>query len=316
MEQKTADAHPENWRGLAGHILCGCRIALLIAGPLLLGGCAAHNWPVIVPGAPVALAERNLLLLVAGLTLIVVMPVFVLTFWIVRKYRARDAQGPYCPHWTYSKGIDLTIWIVAGVIATAIGVTIWVSTHRLDPYKPLASSESPLQVEAIAEDWKWLFVYPRQHIAVVNELVFPAGRPLSLKITSDTVMNSLYIPGLVGQIYAMAGMVTHLNAIANEPAVFTGRNTQFSGKGFPDQHFLAKAVSSRAFRRWVRKARNSPMTLDSAAYAALRQPSSNVPVTLYSGVEHGLFRRIIDRYNGGTAPAVAQAETRSTKGER
>lgn len=285
------------------------RVGLLALVPLL-SACSTRVWPVIAPGAPVALSERNLLLLVAGLTLIVVLPVFVLTFWILRRYRATDAEGAYKPHWTYSKPIDLAIWLIAAVVATAIAVTIWISTHRLDPYTRLTSSGPPLKVQAIAEDWKWLFIYPKQHIAAVNELVFPVGRPLSLRITSDTVMNSLYIPGLAGQIYAMAGMQTRLNAIANKPERFTGRNSQFSGQGFPDQHFLAKAVTARQFRQWVRKARHSPKTLDAAAYAALHKPSANVPVSFYSHVEPNLFHRVIARYKAETSPAEAARRRR------
>ncbi len=268
--------------------------ALLCAG--LLGGCSSASWPVISPDGPVALAERDLLLFVAAVTLIVVLPVFGLTAWVVTRFRKGDADGPYKPHWTYSKRIDLAIWGTASAIAVVIGVTIWWSTLRLDPYKPVGPSKDPLQVQVIAEDWKWLFIYPKQHIAAVNELVFPAGRSLRLRITSDTVMNALYIPGLVGQIYAMAGMETHLNAVASRPGTFVGRNVQFSGKGFPEQHFKARAVTPDGFRRWVDKVKASGQRLDEATYDHLRRPSKDVPVTYYSDVTPGLFDRTIASY--------------------
>ncbi len=264
-------------------------------------------WPVIAPGAPVALAERNLLLLVTGLALIVVLPVFVLTFWVLRKYRAKEGEGAYRPHWTYSKPIDLGIWFGAGLIATAIAVTIWISTHRLDPYSRVVSSEPPLEVQAIAEDWRWLFVYPEQNIAVLDRLVFPVGRPLVLTITSDTVMNSLYIPGLAGQMYAMAGMQTRFEAIADTPATFVGRNAQFSGQGFPDQRFLAKAVGAARFGRWVQRVKRSRKTLDARAYARLRAPSTNAKVAYYSAVEPHLFRCVIARYAAPRKPTVARS---------
>jgi len=269
---------------------------------------------VISPSAPVALAERNLLVFVTAITLVVVVPVFVLTFWVVKRFRADHAAGPYRPNWTYSKPLDLAIWLVAGTAAVMIGVIIWVSTHRLDPYKPVGPAKPPLKVQVISEDWKWLFVYPKQHIAVVNQLVFPTRRPLKLRITSDTVMNSLYIPGLVGQIYAMAGMQTYLNAIAYKPAKFVGRNTQFSGKGFPDQHFNVKAVSPARFRHWVNKVKRSPKTLNASTYAKLRKPSAQVPVTYYSGVEHDLFDRVMDSYKQAPANALTNKRNSNRQG--
>jgi cytochrome o ubiquinol oxidase subunit 2 len=280
---------------------------------MLLGGCRADSWPVMDPGGAIALAERDLLLFVTGVTLIVVIPVFVLTVWVVTRYRAGDAEGPYRPNWTYSKRIDLGIWAVAGTVAAVIGVTIWWSTHRLDPYRPVAGDGDPLRVEAIAEDWKWVFIYPEQGIATVNELVFPAGRPLQLRITSDTVMNALYIPGLASQIYAMAGMETRLNAIAEEPRTFVGRNAQFSGEGFPEQRFTAKAVAPQAFRRWVAEVGRSSKRLDAATYDKLRQPGGDVPVRHYAAVEPGLFDRVVARY-GPSSAAKGATDSASAAG--
>ncbi len=184
------------------------------------------------------------------------------------------------------------------LIVSVIGYFVWTETPRLDPYRPIAHAAGALEVEVIAEDWKWLFIYPEQNIASVNQLVFPSDRPLRLKMTSDTVMNSFYIPGLAGQIYVMAGMRTDLNLLANGPSDFTGRNTQFSGDGFPDQHFAVRAATVAEFEDWVAQARRSPDKLDAAAYAALAKPSRKVPVKFYSGVEPDLFTKIIGKYDG------------------
>ena len=271
-------------------------VGLVVACAGLLGGCTTSSWPTLSPDGPVALAERDLLIFITCVTLVVVVPVFVLTAWVVIRFRKGDAEGPYRPHWTYSKRIDLAIWLTASAAAVVIGITIWIATFRLDPYQPVGPAKDPLRVQVIAEDWKWVFIYPQQHIATVNELVFPVGRSLRLRITSDTVMNALFIPGLTSQIYAMAGMETHLNAIADKPATFVGRNAQFSGKGFPQQHFLAHAVSPADFRQWVDKVKNSTKRLDEETYDELRRPSKDVPVTYYSDVTPGLFDRTIASY--------------------
>jgi cytochrome o ubiquinol oxidase subunit 2 len=274
------------------------RNAPAIAAAMAVGGCSLIHAPALDPGGPIALAERNLLFAVTGLVLIVVIPVFVLTFWFVWRYRASNSTAPYTPEWSFSAPLDAAIWLVPALIVSVIGYFVWTETPRLDPYRPIAHAAAALEVEVIAEDWKWLFIYPEQNIASVNQLVFPSDRPLRLKMTSDTVMNSFYIPGLAGQIYVMAGMRTHLNLLANGPSDFTGRNTQFSGDGFPDQHFAVRAATPAEFEAWVAQARRSPDKLDAKAYGALAKPSRKVPVKFYSGVEPDLFAKIIGKYDG------------------
>jgi cytochrome o ubiquinol oxidase subunit II len=276
------------------------RRTLTIVPAVAMSGCGlvAHT-PVFDPKGPVALAERDLLLIATEVMLIVIIPVFVLTFWFAWRYRASNTEARYMPEWSYSAPIDAVIWLVPALIVALLGYLVWTSTHRLDPYRQVASEIAPLEVDVVAQDWKWLFLYPEQKIATVNELVFPSGRPLRLKLTSDTVMNSFYVPGLGGQIYAMAGMQTRLHLLADEPGRFVGRNTQYSGGGFPDQQFEAIAASRADFDAWVAKVRQSQDTLDGAAYEELAKPSERHPVTYYATFEPGLFDRIIAKYAHG-----------------
>jgi cytochrome o ubiquinol oxidase subunit 2 len=273
-------------------------------GAVLLGsGCGLSNAPLLDPKGPIALAERDLLFTAVALMLIVVIPVFVLTFWFAWRYRASNSNARYDPDWSYSARIDAVIWLVPALIVVALGVLVWTNTHKLDPFKRLASAVPQLEVEVVAQDWKWLFIYPAQKIAVVNQLVFPSQTPLSLRITSDTVMNSFFIPALGGQIFAMAGMETRLNLLADAPGRFVGQNTQYSGFGFSDQHFEAIAASQEDFDAWVAKVKQSPDRLDAATYRALAMPSSRHPVTYYSAVERNLFHKIIAGYSRNQAPA-------------
>jgi cytochrome o ubiquinol oxidase subunit 2 len=272
------------------------RAALALALALMVSGCGLTHAPVLAPKGPITLIERDLLFTAFGLMLIVVIPVFVLAFIFVWWYRPTSKHDIYDPDWGYSVWMDALVWLVPAVLVIAIGTLVWDYTHRLDPYKPIASSKPPLEVQVVGQDWKWLFLYPEQNIAVVNELVFPSGRPLSLKITSDTVMNSFMIPALSGQIYAMAGMQTRLNVLADKPGQFAGRNMQYSGSGFANQHFTAIALSDADFDAWVAKVRQSDKKLDNATYEQLAKPSQLYPVTYYSAFEPDLFARIIAKY--------------------
>jgi len=289
------------------------QIALAIGLALLCSGCGVLTSPDLDPKGPITLAERQLLFDGVTIMMIVILPVFIMAALFCWRYRGTNRGARYTPNLAYYWPIEILVWGVPAAIIIWLGFHLVPGTHRLDPYKPIDAGVTPLQVEAVAQDWKWLFIYPEQNIAVVNELVFPAGQPLAIKITSDTVMNSFVIPALGGQIYAMAGMQTRLHLLADEPAEMWGRNVQYSGTGFADQQFRAIATTKDEFDAWVAKAKAASATLDATAYETLAKPSSKVPVTYYSGVESDLFDRIIAKWRHGDvtdpAPAIPAAAT-------
>lgn len=281
------------------------RCAAIAALALLAGGC--ERMVVLNPKGPIADAERGLMIEAFTVMMIVVVPVFVMAFVFAWRYRAgRNAR--YEPTWDYSARIDAFVWLVPALIVIAVAVLVWRSTHKLDPYRAIASDKPPLDVQVVAQDWKWLFIYPEQGVASVNQLAIPIGRPVSLRITSDTVMNSFYVPALAGQIYAMAGMQTRLQLLADTPGKYVGRNTQYSGGGFSDQFFEVVATGEADFAAWVARAKQAPGRLDPPTYAKLAEKSRLNPIVYYSAVEPRLFDSIIERYvghqgHGGQTPA-------------
>jgi cytochrome o ubiquinol oxidase subunit 2 len=266
----------------------------LICATAFLGGCS--RIVLFDPKGPIGDAERFIILTAIALMLIVVIPVFVMSFLFARRYRASNTNATYTPKWSYSKKIDLVIWLVPVAIVIALAILAWIEAHRLDPYKPIHPSIKPIHIEAVSLDWKWLFIYPDHHIATVNQLVFPVKVPLNFRITSDTVMTSFFIPQLGSQIYAMAGMQTLLHLMADEPGVYFGQNQQFSGRGFADMNFKAIALSREEFEAWVQKTKQSPETLDLARFEDLEKPSVGYPLTYFSSVKPGLFDSIIRKY--------------------
>ena len=276
---------------------------MAVAAALMAGAC--DRAVVLNPKGPIADAERGLLIDAFSVMLVVIVPVIFMAFLFAWRYRASNRNARYTPTWAYSAKVDAVVWLVPALIVVAVGFLVWRSTHKLDPYREIASDVPPLDIQVVAQDWKWLFIYPEQGIAVVNQMGIPSGRPISLRITSDTVMNSFYVPALAGQIYAMAGMQTRLQMLASAPGKFVGRNTQYSGGGFSDQYFEVLATSPADFDAWVAKARQSPDKLDAAAYARLAERSRKNPIAAYSAVERNLFDSIIAKYSHG--PHVAGA---------
>ncbi|MEJ2656485.1 MAG: ubiquinol oxidase subunit II [Desulfobacterales bacterium] len=267
----------------------------LFCAAVLLGGCS--DMLLFIPKGPIGDAERLVIIVAIALMLIVVIPVAVMVFWFPRKYRASNTKATYMPKWSYSGKIELVVWLVPALIITVLGTLIWHYTFHLDPYKPIDTGVKPIRIEAVSLDWKWLFIYPDHKIAAVNQLVFPAKVPLSFRLTSDTVMTSLFIPQLGSQIYAMAGMQTRLHIMADEPGTYLGQNQQFSGRGFAGMHFKAIALPREQFDAWVQKVKQSPEKLDLARYEELQKPSTNYPVVFFSWVKTDLFEHIIRQFN-------------------
>lgn len=269
----------------------------------ILGGCSSHM-SLLDPKGPIGADEKSVIITAFGLMLIVVIPVFLMTFLFAWRYRASNKKATYAPKWSYSGKIELVVWVVPALIVISLGVLVWRTTHELSPYKPLVSHDKPVTIEAVSMDWKWLFIYPNQHIATVNKLVLPTNVPVDFRITSDTVMTSFFIPRLGSQIYAMAGMQTKLHLLADQPGTYTGRNFQFSGRGFSSMDFKTVATSQRKFQDWIRKVRQSKNRLDLATLKKLEKPSEKNPVTYYASVRPHLFDYIIHKYMSANADEV------------
>ncbi|HDS1606885.1 ubiquinol oxidase subunit II [Stenotrophomonas maltophilia] len=271
------------------------RLALVALACVGLSGC---DWVLLDSKGMVGLAQRDLILICIGLMLIVVIPAIVLTFVFAWRYRAGNTKAKYTPDWSHSTKVEIVVWGVPLIIIAVLAVIVWKSTHELDPYKPLDVAGEPLHVDVIATDWKWVFVYPDLGIATVNQLNFPANRPLAFNITSNSTMNTFFIPQLGGQIYAMAGMRTQLHLIANEPGQFRGMSGNYSGHGFSNMKFIATASSNEDFDRWVAEVRRAPDALSFTQFKALAAPSKNAPVQHFSSVEPLLFKKVIDQFIG------------------
>lgn len=271
---------------------------LPLAGLLLLDGCGVLDRGMLGAAGPVAEAERHLLYVVTIVMLFVIGPVLLITPLMAWHYRLSNTHAAYRPKWHFSWWIEGLIWVPPTLIVAGLAVVLWNATQHLDPYRPLAKGGEPLHVQAVALDWKWLFIYPDQGIATLNTLVLPAGRPVSIDLTSGTVMQSLLIPRLAGQIYAMAGMRTKLHLQADRPGTFIGENVQYNGEKFQAQKFTTTALPATDFSHWVDQVRQGGARFDASAYGQLFERSAPPPI-LYSGVPSGLFQRILGRYQAG-----------------
>ncbi len=266
----------------------------------LLGGC---DYVILNPSGDVALQERNLILASTGLMLLIILPVMVATALFAWRYRESNTKAAYAPDWSHSTQLEVLIWTAPLLIIIALGALTWISTHTLDPFRPVGRIDAkravpagakPLEIDAVALDWKWLFIYPEQGIATVNALAAPIDQPIEFHITSGTVMNTLFIPAMAGQIYAMAGMETKLAAVMNKEGTFDGFSGMYSGAGFSDMRFKFESLQPQAFDTWVDNARHADMKLDAAKFEELSKPSEKVRPQFYGTVQPDLFNKILN----------------------
>ncbi|HEX8484410.1 ubiquinol oxidase subunit II [Sphingomonas sp.] len=290
-------------RVLASFRRLALRFAVLFAGLALLPACEPG---VLSPAGPVAAGERTILLNSLGIMLAIVIPTILLTLVFAWWFRAGNARAIYRPEFTYSGRVELLVWSIPALVVIFLAGIAWIGSHELHPPKPLVSKVRPLQVEVVSLDWKWLFIYPEQGVASVNRLVIPAGTPVSFRITSASVMNSFFVPRLGSQMYAMSGMTTRLNLMADQPGRYRGLSAHYSGKGFPGMAFFADAVTAQQFAGWAAGAKANGPVLDGRGYLALLEESENVKPFTYRAVGPGLFDEIV-RQSGTLSARTASS---------
>jgi cytochrome o ubiquinol oxidase subunit 2 len=256
---------------------------------LALSGCKGG---ILDPQGPIGDAERTILFDALAIMLAIGIPTIVATLAFAWWFRASNTRARYRPDWVYSGRVELLVWSIPTLVIVFLGGVIWIGSHDLDPGKPLQSQNKPLEVQVVSLDWKWLFIYPTQGVASVNELVAPVGTPLHFTITSASVMNAFFVPQLGGMIYAMNGMATRINLQADHPGEYLGLSAHFSGDGFPGMRFTLRAVAPDAFDAWAAGARSAGPALDRTSYTQLAKQSADVAPMTYRSVEPDLFQAI------------------------
>jgi cytochrome o ubiquinol oxidase subunit 2 len=277
------------------------RRGLFLLPFFLLAGC---DTIVLNPSGDIAAQQGRLVIISTLLMLLIIVPVIALTIIFAWRYRKNNTSATYDPDWDHSTKLELVIWGAPLLIIIVLGLLTWISTHQLDPYRPLdridaerslPADHKPLEVQVVALDWKWLFIYPEQNIATVNELVTPVDVPIRFKLTASTVMNSFYIPALAGQIYSMPGMSTTLNAVLNKPGEYEGFSANYSGAGFSHMRFKYQGVSAQEFDAWVQKTKSAGGMLGRTEYLELEKPTEREPARRFGAVAPKLYDAIVNR---------------------
>ena len=276
---------------------------------LILASCSHQG--LLDTAGPIAAGERTILLNSVVIMLAIVIPTIAATLGFAFWYRADRPRGRYLPDWAYSGRVELVVWAIPILVIMFLAGVIWVGSHDLDPFKPLPSEKTtrPIEVDVVSLDWKWLFIYPEQGVASVNQLTIPAGVPVHFKLTSASVMNAFFVHRLGSMIYTMNGMVTQVNLQADKPGIYWGQSAQYSGDGFSDMNFQTHALPPAEFAAWVAKTKGQGPTLDAAAYAGLAKQGTVKQAYNYGAVQPGLFDQIaMQKIAPGPGPQVGRGD--------
>jgi cytochrome o ubiquinol oxidase subunit 2 len=289
----------------SGLFRSGMLRSLVVCAAMFVASCKPAG--VLDPQGPIAAAERLILINATAIMLVVVVPVILATLAFAWWYRSSNPRAGRSPELAYEGRMEFVIWSIPTLIVILLGGVIWIGSHQLDPRAPIPAKADPLRVDVVALDWKWLFIYPDQGIAAVNQLTIPAGTQVEFRLTSATVMNSFFVPQIGSQIYTMGGMTTHLNLLADKAGEYPGFSANFSGDGFSEMRFIVKAVPAGDFEAWIAKVRGIGSALDDAGYTELAKPSKAVPPMTYRSVAPKLFERIVEQTVSCPAKATVGA---------
>jgi len=303
---------PKTFRGV--RFARGFTDLCCVFATLVTSGCGLS---VLSPVGPIADGERIILLDALGIMLVIVAPTILATLIFAWWYRASNKAALYRPTWAYSGRLEVLVWAIPALVVLFLGGVAWIGSHELDPQKPIATAGKPLEVQVVSLDWRWLFIYPEQNIATINQLFLPVGRPVHFRITSASVMNVFFIPRIGGQIYAMNGMVTQLNLRGDQIGTFPGLSAQFSGDGFAGMSFDTIVATPTKFNTFIERVHTSPSRLDGPAYRLLAHQSHDRTVRMFGDVSKGLFEDIVSlRLPPGSGPAPLTSATSMTMGVR
>jgi cytochrome o ubiquinol oxidase subunit II len=270
---------------------------------------------ILDPQGPIAAANKTILIDSIAIMLAIVLPtiatIFAFAFW----FRHSNPRAHYRPDWAHSGRIELVVWSIPALTVILLGGVAWIGAHQLDPAAPVAGTGSPVRIQVVSLDWKWLFIYPDQRIATINTLTVPVGAPLRFGLTSGSVMNVFFIPQLGSMIYTMNGMVTRLNLRADQEGDYQGLSAHFSGDGFPDMMFDVRVVSPLAFPDWVASTARTDQVLNADSYNKLAQQSVETARTTYRLADPELFGKIASQeIPPGPGPQLTAATARPQRG--
>ena len=150
-----------------------------------------------------------------------------------------------------------TRWVVIAGIAIPAVILVATFFVMLPIMRDLEEPDEPyaLTIEVVGELWWWRVFYPDpatgQRFETANEIHIPAGQPVQIRLRSDNVIHSFWVPQLHGKRDMIPGRQNTLWIQADEPGVYRGACTEFCGYQHAHMMFEVVAHPPEEFARWL-----------------------------------------------------------------
>lgn len=233
------------------------------------------------PEGPLAQSIQNLVapvFMVAGVVFVLVLVGVLL---ITRVYREKpdDDEDEFVKQLEGNTTAEIAWTLLPAVILAAIGVATVINLQALQP--DLAKKDV-LRVRVEGQQWWWSFRYDmgagtdnanlftpggdldpasatapngsfmdESDVNTATELVVPVGTEVQLKVTSNDVIHSFWIPSLNGKKDAVPGLESDWKIQADKPGTYLGQCTEFCGLSHANMRMLVRAVPMDEFKAWV-----------------------------------------------------------------
>lgn len=264
-----------------------------------LSGCG-EQLIVLDPKGPIGESQKDLIYISTIICAVIIIPTLILAGVIVWRYRDKAGRkASYKPNWEHNTKLEVTWWTIPIIAIVILAIITVRYTYLLEPSKAIVSEKKPITIQVTSLDWKWLFKYPEEGIATVNYIKIPEDVPVKFQLTSDTAMNSFWVPQLGGQIYTMSGMAMTLFLQADEQGSYFGSGANFNGKDFAQMRFKVDATSEEDYKLWIADVKATSPALTMEGFEKLTEPGSSEK-QLFSSFPEGLFDKIVMQYANGS----------------
>jgi cytochrome c oxidase subunit II len=230
-------------------------LGLSLASVLLVSGCYAGPQTTVHPKSDAGQMIQDLYVLIFWLSVVVFVAVQGVLLFIMWRYRSRP--GHELPEQVHGNTRLEVMWTIAPAIILVIMAVPTIQTiFAIEGAPPVSASSGPnppgaMQIEVIGHQWWWEFRYPEQGIITANEMIIPVGRTVELKMRSEDVIHSFWIPQLMGKQDVVPAHTNALWFTASEPGQYFGQCAEYCGI----QHALMRmnviAYNQPDFQAWV-----------------------------------------------------------------
>jgi cytochrome c oxidase subunit 2 len=146
--------------------------------------------------------------------------------------------------------------VTASALLLVMLIVASVFTDRALARMSLANA---VTLEVTAHQWWWTVRYlqgPASDVVeTANEIHVPVGQPVVVKLNSDDVIHSLWLPNLAGKKDLIPGRTALMQFQADRPGVYRGQCAEFCGYQHALMGLVVVAEPPEQFQAWLQAQR-------------------------------------------------------------